>query len=65
MAFTFFERWSPEYALKNAIDDMNESGLDGLKKHLTANAVKSIESLETLTGRPEISWTSFAPSRSW
>ena len=55
MAFTFFERWSPEYALKNAIDDMNESGLDGLKKHLTANAVKSIESLENLTGRPEIS----------
>ncbi|MBQ3467445.1 MAG: hypothetical protein IJH21_03880, partial [Oscillospiraceae bacterium] len=27
MAITLFERWSPEYALNNAFDDMRESGL--------------------------------------
>ena len=42
MAFTLFERWSPEYALNNAFDDMHKSGLDGLKKHLTANALKTV-----------------------
>ena len=31
MAFTLFERWSPEYALCNAFDDMIECGLAGLK----------------------------------
>ena len=54
MAFTLFERWSPEYALNNAFDDMRESGLDGLKKHLTANALKTVEGFETVSGRPEI-----------
>ena len=46
MAFTLFERWSPEYALNNAFDDMHKSGLDGLKKHLTANALKTVEGFE-------------------
>ena len=55
MAFTLFERWSPEYALNNTIDDMKKSGLDGLKKHLTANALKNVQSFETISGRPEIS----------
>ena len=55
MAFTLFERWSPEYALNNAFEDMNRSGLDGLKKHLTSNAFKSIQSLEAISNRPEIS----------
>ncbi len=54
MAFTPFERWSPEYALNNAFDDMRESGLDGLKKHLTANALKNVESLESISSRPEV-----------
>ena len=61
MAFTLFERWSPEYALNNAFDDMHKSGLDGLKKHLTANALKTVENalktvegFETLSERPEI-----------
>ena len=54
MVFTLFERWSPEYALNNAFDDMRESGLDGLKKHLTANALKTVEGFETVSGRPEI-----------
>ena len=54
MAITLFERWSPEYALNNAFDDMRESGLQGLKKHLTANALKTVEGFESISGRPEI-----------
>lgn len=55
MAFSLFERWSPEYALNNAFHDMHESGLDGLKKHLTSNALKTVESFESISGRPEVS----------
>ena len=55
MAFTLFERWSPEYALNNAFDDMKKSGLDGLKKHLTANAVKNVQSFESLNNIPGVS----------
>ncbi len=60
MAITLFERWSPEYALNNAFDDMRESGLTGLKKHLTANALKTVQSFETISGRPEIALLSTA-----
>ncbi len=55
MAFSLFERWSPEYALNNAFDDVKKSGLDGLKKHLTSNALKNVQTVESLSGRPEIS----------
>ena len=54
MAITLFERWSPEYALNNAFDDMRASGVDGLKKHLTSKALKTVEGFESLAGRPEI-----------
>ena len=53
-SFTIFERWSPEYALNNAFVDMNESGLDGLKKHLTSNALKTVEGIESISKRPEV-----------
>ena len=49
MAFSLFERWSPEHALKNAFDDMRESGLDGLKQHLTTNALKNVQSIESVS----------------
>lgn len=52
---SLFEHWSPEYALNKAFDDMKESGLDGLKKHLTANALKNVQSIESISERPEIS----------
>jgi hypothetical protein len=55
MGITLFERWSPEYALENAFDDVRKSGLDGLKKHLTANALKTVNTFEALSGRPEVS----------
>ena len=48
MGITLFERWSPEHALNNALDDVKKSGLDGLKKHLTSNAVKNIQNIESV-----------------
>lgn len=33
---------SPEYALKQTIEDVNESGLEGLQSHLTGNASEII-----------------------
>ena len=58
MPFSILERWSPEYALNNVLVDMRESGLDGLKKHLTANARKTVEGFEKVSGRPEVSFIS-------
>ena len=55
MAVSLFERWSPEYALNNTFDDMRASGLDGLKKHLTENALKVVAGFESLNGKPGVS----------
>lgn len=55
MAFSILEHWSPEYALNNVIVDMREEGVDGLKKHLTANALKTVEGFEKISGIPEVS----------
>ena len=46
MAFSFFRRLSPEYALIEAYADVKEEGLGGLKKHLTQKALKTIERVE-------------------
>ena len=45
MAFGIMKRISPEYVLKNAIEDMRLSGLDGLKSYLTSNALKTIDTV--------------------
>ncbi len=45
MALGIMKRISPEYVLKNAIEDMGVSGLDGLKPYLSSNALKTIESV--------------------
>ena len=55
MPFSILEHWSPEYALNNVLVDMREDGLVGLKKHLTSNALKTVEGFEKITGRPEVS----------
>ena len=46
MAFKLFMRLSPEYALNEAYADVKEEGMQGLKKHLTDNARKTIEKVE-------------------
>ena len=48
MSFNLFRRWSPEYALNEAYADVKEEGIRGLKRHLTANALKTIENLESI-----------------
>ena len=55
MGVSLFERWSPEYALCNAFEDMKQDGLDGLKKHLTSNALKNVESMESIANAPGVS----------
>jgi hypothetical protein len=45
MALGIMKRISPEYVLKNAIEDMGLCGLDGLKPYLTSNALKTIDSV--------------------
>ena len=55
MAFSIFERWSPEFALNNAFDDVRISGLEGLKKHLTSNALKTVEGIEKISSTPGVS----------
>ena len=50
-----FESWSPEYALNKTIDEMKVDGLAGLKKHLTANALKKVNSMESLSDLPGVS----------
>ena len=48
MSFNLFRRLSPEYALNEAYADVKEEGISGLKKHLTAKALKHIENLESV-----------------
>ena len=55
MALKVFERWSPESALNNTFDDIRESGLDGLKQHLTANALKKVEGIDNISSSPGVS----------
>ena len=54
MAINLFERWSPETALNNTFADMKKSGLEGLKKHLTANALKTIQRIESISSMAEV-----------
>ena len=55
MGVEFIERFSPESALYNTFEDINASGLDGLKKHLTSNALKNVESFENIANNPGVS----------
>ena len=48
MGFNLFRRISPEFALNEAYSDVKDEGFTGLKKHLTANALKKIESAESI-----------------
>jgi hypothetical protein len=54
MAFGIMKRISPEYVLKNAIEDMRLSGLDGLKPYLTSNALKTIDTVSTISSGVDV-----------
>lgn len=41
---------TPEYALKEMIDDVNASGMDGLYPHLTGEARATIDAVSSVTG---------------
>lgn len=43
---------SPESTLKQAIKDLKAEGIDGVKKHLTANTLKNLNSLQSWTDHP-------------
>ena len=36
--YIFYKTTTPEYALYQTVQDIRESGMDGLKAHLTSNA---------------------------
>ncbi len=40
---------SPEYALLETIEDVNDSGIDGLMPHLTADAREAVDAVSVLT----------------
>lgn len=54
MPFGILEHWSPEHALNNVIVYMREDGVDGLKKHLTAKALKTVEGIQKISDLPEV-----------
>ena len=51
----FYVTSTPEYALSKTIHDINISGYDGLKTHLTSNAAEKIESIEDWVDNNEYS----------
>ena len=50
MAIDFMKRISPEYVLKNAIEDIKKMGFDGLKPYLTVEGHRKAENLLSLSG---------------
>lgn len=50
MAIDFMKRISPEYVLKNAIEDIKKMGFDGLKPYLTVEGSKKAEYLLSVSG---------------
>ena len=40
---------TPEYALKSIIDDVNDSGMEGLTPHLTSKAKKTLDAVSSVT----------------
>ena len=49
MALGFMKRISPEYVVEHAIQDMRNTGLDGLKPYLTENAEKNVQTIITIS----------------
>jgi hypothetical protein len=41
---------TPEYALKSIIEDVNDSGMEGLSPHLTGKAKETLDAVSSVTG---------------
>lgn len=51
----FYTIATPEYALAKIIKDTRSSGINGLKKHLTENAIEQVEMVENWTNNASVS----------
>lgn len=40
---------TPEYALKNIIEDVNDSGMEGLNPHMTSKAKETLDTVASVT----------------
>lgn len=47
--YFFYKISTPEFALAVTMKDIKNSGMTGLKKHLTSNAIEKIETIENWT----------------
>lgn len=54
----FIYRWwitTPEYAIKQIVNDVESGGLDGLMPHLTVDAAKVVDSVASVVENPIVS----------
>ncbi len=47
--FGFYIVSTPEYALKSIIEDVNDSGMEGLTPHLTGKAKETLDAISSVT----------------
>ena len=52
--FFFYKTSTPEYVLAKTIEDVKSSGMNGLKSHLTENAIEKVETIEEWTDKPSV-----------
>lgn len=48
----FSTDWTPESTLKQAFKDLKAEGIDGVKKHLTADTLKKLNNFQDWTDHP-------------
>lgn len=54
--YWLIKKGSPEYALKETIDDIHEKGADGLKEHVTDSLKGKIELIQMISDNPLVSY---------
>lgn len=53
--FLIYKTSTPEYALAKTIEDVKSSGINGLKPHLTEDALAKVETVEEWTDKSGVS----------
>lgn len=46
--YLYYKTTTPEYALAKTVEDVQESGVSGLRSHLTSGAEKKLETVDSL-----------------